>query len=150
MFLDPNLKLSQLILCVVHTLCILLYYHTSALVTWCDPGSLSLDMRPTAGVLVQRHLAGKGRNSSRGEMIFPQIFQHDGFQGVLKCNIFWYNIFLCHSFQSDMFLPTSCALFMYILALTLTMINIFFYHKKIKITDKWQKILIHFHSLFMV
>ena len=66
LFLDPNLKLSQFISWVVHTLCVLLYYRTSVLVTCCDPGSLSTDMRPTAGALVQRHLAGRGRSSTRG------------------------------------------------------------------------------------
>ena len=84
LFLDPNLKLSQLIVCVVHTLHSVQEYRcTGVLVTCCEPGSMSTDNRPTAGALVQRDLAGParsrwtrapgmGRNRTRGEILYPR------------------------------------------------------------------------------
>ena len=71
LFLDPNLKLSKFILCVVHTLHSVQEYRcTGVLVTCCDLGSMYTDMRPTAGALVQRHLAGREGAAQEGKCYF--------------------------------------------------------------------------------
>ena len=100
LFLDPNLKLSQFISCVVHTLHSVQEYRCTSLL---GPVVTQTACLQTCG--------------PQQKLWYSAIWR--GWEGAAlegKCyllgnNSNWYNVFLYHSFQSDMFLPNSCEIY---------------------------------------